>query len=145
MDKLALSVNSNVKIAIVSGLFDAANGIFSFRSNVNVDFIPDLIVLKNYAATFGDDTDPTTFKVISNLVNGELLTLPFARIKYVNVGGTDYLIQEASISQQCDYHFLNKAKKMINGVYDFQITSFNDVEPNNASIVLSMVFEFIKF
>lgn len=47
MDLIALGKASNVQTAAVSGALDFANGVYSFSASLNIDFIPDFIVLKH--------------------------------------------------------------------------------------------------
>ena len=83
MEKIALGVNSNIKTMIISGLFDAANGITNFYSPVYVEFVPDMITVKNFNAHMNNDTDLTSFKIKTDLVDSagsSIVSWPFTKI-----------------------------------------------------------------
>ena len=145
MEKIALGVNSNIQTVIVGGVFDVGGGNqqYSFNARIDVNFEPDLIVLKHYDLTIDNATTPSIYKVSSNLVNSDILSFPFIEQKYFN--GINDAEQDQMLSVECERHFLNKAKKMINGLYSFQLSDYAGNIPNIIFAELTMVFEFIKF
>lgn len=151
MEKLPFGTNTNVQNVVVSGAFDAATKAFTFNFPMNVDFIPDMITLKHVDACLNYSGTPTAYmhmyQIRTSLVNGILISLPFAPEFFVTAAAAD-AVQNLTLSQEYDIKFLNKSKAFINGNYSFQIIdALTGQSPTDGDpyIILSLHFEFIKF
>jgi hypothetical protein len=127
----------------VQGIYDSTDPNFgtTIRAPIRVDFIPDLIVLKDASLLVDPQMSSDSYRIISSLVPYNLMAFSITKNK-IDVAGVATDI-ETFIPFKCNYHFINKSKNPINGNYSFQIIPFNPI----STIVglISLNFEFIKF
>jgi hypothetical protein len=149
MDMIPFKVYSNIQNVNVGYLINTNNSAgITFQQRIDLDFIPDLIVLKelNVVIKPGNPaTSETIFNIDSSLVpNNFLVSFPVCPFK-VFASNTNSITNASTIySSKPNFIWLNKSNKYIRGEYLFQLYS-PIVNNFNFEGHLSLTFEFIKY
>jgi hypothetical protein len=144
MDLIALGKASNIQTAAVSGALNFANNVYSFSASLNIDFIPDFIVLKQIVLSIDGASDYAVCKITSSLVNGDLTTFPI-HLEHIYDSTNDNIISvRTGYTVKCDSVFLNKSKNPVRGNFLFTFSQLKSTGPGG-DFLISLLFEFIKF
>ena len=123
---------------------------------MNVDFIPDEIILKTFSLgyfIFENDTPDvhSFYKISSNIIPGNsdtVITFPLrSNIVVVDPGTPLYIDQGFTMFKTVNYRWLNKSNAFIRGNYTFHISLIsgeNLTFSDNNYLTVSLTFEFIK-
>lgn len=125
-----IDINSNVAIKHVFGSINFANT-NSFSTTVNVDFIPDVIILKTSTVSCNNaaPANGEPVRISSTLVNDDLLITN--------------IFQNSFQQNIHEYVYLNKSQKRINGSYNFYANRLDGAI--TGTIEFYFTFQFIKY
>ena len=155
IESIVKGINSNIQTVLVAGTFYINNlvNILSFTAPIFLEFVPDLITIKNVNVSFDYTAPRIVFKITSDLIDSSCLcSFPFKSITFYDTAAAHDVIQYYSFSKNYDLQYLNKSRRPIYGNYNFNISDVTGIPipagtgavGANGTIV-SIIIEFIKF
>lgn len=134
----------NFKTVIVKGVM--VNNAPFFNSNVNVEFIPDEVVIKRISIQDADaDNADGMFFINTDMVFPNIIH-SYAPMYSYNNEGTPILVNYYCDNCQPNTRF--KITQPMNSLFKFWITDINNAPPKNSatfSMGLALTLEFIQY
>jgi hypothetical protein len=144
-------VYSNIQTVTVGSFLDSTDPAWgvTFIERIDIDFIPDIIILKQLNSIYYPISNPARteqiFTISSNLVpNYNAISFPIGFIKLYDSTGDAIIRATTSYTLKPDIHWLNKSNNRIQGNYYFQLSSLTNNTFDFQGYV-SLTFEFIKY